>query len=59
MKIKVTLVKSVNGQKQDQRATVQALGLSKINSSAVHEDNPVIRGMARKVSHLVRVEEVQ
>lgn len=57
MKIKVTLVKSVNGRVQDQRATVQALGLSRLNSSVIHEDTPAIRGMVRKVSHLVKVEE--
>ncbi len=58
MNIKVTLVKSLNGKTQDQRATVRALGLNKLNSSAVHTDNPAIRGMIRKVSHLVAVEEI-
>ncbi|MBO5775754.1 MAG: 50S ribosomal protein L30, partial [Clostridia bacterium] len=35
------------------------LGLNKIGASKIHEDNPVIRGMIFKVSHLVRVEEVK
>ena len=57
-KIRVTLVKSVIGTPKDQRATVQTLGLNKLNSSAEHTDTPQIRGMIHKVSHLVKVEEV-
>lgn len=56
-KLKVTLVKSTIGRKQDQIATVKALGLGKTNSVAVHDDNPQIRGMINKVTHLVKVEE--
>jgi large subunit ribosomal protein L30 len=55
-KIKVTLVKSVIGTKQDHRATVRGLGLRKINSSAMLEDTPAVRGMIRKVAYLVKVE---
>jgi large subunit ribosomal protein L30 len=58
-KIKVTLVRSVIGRKEDQKRTVKALGLGRISSSRVHEDTPVIRGMVNKVSHLVNVEDVQ
>ncbi|MDP8322432.1 MAG: 50S ribosomal protein L30 [Candidatus Stygibacter australis] len=58
-KIKVTLVHSVIGRKEDQKRTVKALGLRKISSSRVHNDTPVIRGMVNKVSHLVKVEDVQ
>lgn len=58
MKIKVTLVKSVNGKPEDQRVTVRTLGLSKLNSAVVHEATPAILGMVRKVSHLVTVEEI-
>jgi large subunit ribosomal protein L30 len=57
-KIKITLTRSVIGRPEDQRATVKALGLKKTNSSVVQEDNPVIRGMVRKVEHLVTVQEV-
>jgi large subunit ribosomal protein L30 len=54
--IKVTLIKSVIGTKQDHRATVRGLGLRKLNSSAVLEDTPAVRGMIRKVAYLVRSE---
>lgn len=54
--IKVTLVKSVIGTKQDHRATVRGLGLRKINSTAVIEDTPAVRGMIRKVAYLVKCE---
>jgi large subunit ribosomal protein L30 len=43
----------------DQRLTVRALGLGKIRTTAVQEDNPTIRGMIHKVEHLVKVEEVE
>ena len=55
-KIKVTLVKSVIGTKQDHRATVRGLGLRKLNSSAVLEDTPAVRGMIHRVQYLVKVE---
>lgn len=58
-KLKITLTRSLIGYKQDQRATVRALGLGKLNSTAVQEDNPTIRGMIHKVRHLVKVEEVE
>jgi len=58
-KLKVTLVKSVIGSSESQKATVQTLGLTKINSSAEHNDTPQIRGMLRKVDHLVKVEETE
>ena len=56
--VRVTLVKSPIGYNQKQRATVEALGLGKLQSSRVHKDTPQIRGMINKVRHLVRVEEV-
>ena len=56
-KLKITLVKSVIGRKQDQIATVEALGLKKIRDVVEKDDNPAIRGMITKVSHLVSVEE--
>jgi large subunit ribosomal protein L30 len=55
-KIKVTLTRGVFGRSEKQQRTVQALGLTKINSSAVHNDNDAIRGMLSVVSHLVKVE---
>ncbi|MBN2860031.1 MAG: 50S ribosomal protein L30 [Sphaerochaetaceae bacterium] len=57
-KIKITLVRSVIGSLPKQRKTVKALGLGKIGSSIEQSDNPVIRGMVRVVSHLVKVEEM-
>lgn len=54
--IKVTLVKSVIGTKQDHRATVRGLGLRRINSFAMLEDTPAVRGMIRKVAYLVKCE---
>jgi large subunit ribosomal protein L30 len=56
--LKITLVKSVIGTKPKKRLNVKALGLGKTNSSVVQKDNPAIRGMIKKVSHLVKVEEV-
>ena len=58
-KLKITLTRSLIGNKKDQRATVRALGLGKIGTSVVQEDNPAIRGMIHKVEHLVKVEEVE
>jgi len=55
--IKITLTKS--GRIPSQRKTVVALGLGKLNSSVIKEDNPAVRGMITAVSHLVTVEEVK
>ncbi|NSL52574.1 50S ribosomal protein L30 [Calidifontibacillus erzurumensis] len=57
-KLQITLKRSVIGRPEDQRATVKTLGLRKIRQTVVHEDNPAIRGMINKVSHLVTVEEI-
>jgi len=56
--LKITLVKSTIESKKDQKATVEALGLRKVGSSVVKKDNPAIRGMIKKVEHLVEVEEI-
>ena len=55
--LKVKQIKSTIGCKKDQIATIKALGLTKIRDVAVHNDTPQIRGMLKKVSHLVEVEE--
>ncbi|MBE0690051.1 MAG: 50S ribosomal protein L30 [Anaerolineae bacterium] len=57
--VKVTLVKSPIGYAKDQKATVRALGLKRMNQTVEHNDDPAIRGMIFKVQHLVKVEEVQ
>ena len=56
--LKITLQKSLIGCKQDQIATAKALGLKKIRSSVVKQDNAAMRGMIFKIKHLVSVEEV-
>jgi len=58
-KIRVTQVRSVIDRPRDQKDTVRRLGLHRINDSIVKDDRPEIRGMIRKVQHLVRVEEVE
>ena len=53
--IKIKQIKSKIGAPIDQKRTLQALGLHKISQVVEKEDNPVIRGMIRKVHHLVAV----
>ena len=57
-KIKVTLVKSPIDRPERQKQTLKALGLNKTNASKEIEATPQILGMVRKVTHLVKVEEV-
>jgi large subunit ribosomal protein L30 len=56
-KIKVTKVRSTIKRPVDQKRTMEALGLRKINQTNEIEDSPAVRGMIKKVSHLVKVEE--
>ena len=58
-KLKVTLIKSGIGYAQDQKKTLKALGLNRLNKTMVHNDNSAIRGMLDKVRHLVSVEETK
>ena len=58
-KIKVTQVKSRIGQTVRQKATLDALGLTKMHKTVEHEATPQIMGMVGKISHLVNVEEVK
>jgi large subunit ribosomal protein L30 len=53
----ITWKRSTIGRTNDQKATIQALGLRRLNQSVVKEDSPVIRGMIEKVQHLVEVTE--
>jgi large subunit ribosomal protein L30 len=53
--LKVQLVRSPIGCKQDHRATVRGLGLRKVNSVRELEDTPAVRGMINKVDYLVRL----
>ncbi|MGE4282933.1 MAG: 50S ribosomal protein L30 [Clostridia bacterium] len=57
-KLRIKLVKSVIGRKDDHIATVKALGLKRIRDIVEQQDTPQIRGMVNKVSHLVEVEEI-
>lgn len=57
-KLQITLVRSIIGRDEKQRATVASLGLRKIRHTVVKEDSPGLRGMVNKVSHLVKVEEI-
>ena len=55
-KLSVTWVKSDIGYAKDQRKTIKALGLHRLNHSVTHDDSASIRGMINKVRHLVKVE---
>ncbi len=57
-KLKITLKHSPIGRNQNQRATLVGLGLRKLNKTVELEDTPSIRGMVKKVLHLVEVQEV-
>jgi large subunit ribosomal protein L30 len=56
--LRITLVKSPIGYSSRQKGTVRALGLRRLNQTVVQRDDPVIRGMVTKVSHLLEVEEL-
>jgi large subunit ribosomal protein L30 len=58
-KLEVTLKRSVIGSNRAQRATVRGLGLRRINHTRVLENTPAVRGMVKKVIHLVDVAEVE
>ena len=58
-KLKVTLVKSTIGAIPKHRATVEAMGLRKLNKTIVLPDNAATRGQIQQIRHLVKVEEVE
>lgn len=57
-KVKIKQIKSTIRKPLRQKMTIKSLGLGKINRVVEHEATPQIRGMIRKVAHLVQVEEV-
>ncbi|MCH4890501.1 50S ribosomal protein L30 [Acidaminobacter sp. JC074] len=57
-KLKIKLVKSTIGRKPKHRATIQALGLRKLNQVVEKEDNAQMRGMIQQVGYLLEVEEI-
>ena len=59
MKLRIQLVNSLIGRPDTQRKVVVALGLKKLNSVVEREDIPSVRGMVKKVSHLLKVEEIK
>ncbi len=58
-KLKITQTQSIIDRIEPQKRTIRALGLGRPNYSVVKNDTPQIRGMIRKVIHLVKVEEIQ
>jgi len=55
--LKITLKRSAIGRNKGQRATLRGLGLRRLHSTAELEDTPSVRGMVKKVIHLVEVQE--
>ena len=58
-KIKIIQTRSIIDRPKNKKKTIEALGLGRPNWERVHNDTPQIRGMIRKVTHLVRVEEIK
>ena len=56
--LRITWKKSAIGYKEDQKRTIQALGLKRLGHTVEHSDTRAIRGMITKVRHLVEVDEV-
>ena len=56
--IKVTLVKSMIGRPESHRNVLRGMGLTKVNRTVELKDTPSTRGMVKKVSHLVKMEEI-
>ena len=56
--LKVTQIKSIISEKQNQRDTLRTLGLKRIGQSVVREDSQQLQGYLRAVAHLVKVEEI-
>ena len=54
---KITLVRSHIGKPANQKAVLQGLGLTRMNKTVILKDTPEVRGMIRRVSHLLKVEE--
>ncbi len=56
--LRITLVRSTIGRPADQGRTVRSLGLRRMHHTVLRPDQPAIRGMVQKISHLLKVEEV-
>jgi large subunit ribosomal protein L30 len=57
-KLKLTQIRSIIDRPVNQKRTIEALGLGRPNYVKIHKDTPQIRGMVRKVNHLLKVEEI-
>jgi large subunit ribosomal protein L30 len=57
--LKITQIKSAIDFEKSQKETVRLLGIKKLHQTVYHKDTPQIRGMIRKISHLLKVEEVE
>ncbi|RPH95821.1 50S ribosomal protein L30 [candidate division KSB1 bacterium] len=58
-KLKVTLIRSTSGRPRQQRLTAQALGFHRMHQTRIVPDNPAMRGMIDKISHLLKWEAVE
>ena len=58
VKLEITQIRSLSGRPEIQRRTVRALGLTKNQTSVVHNDTPAIRGMINKIPHMLKVREI-
>ena len=58
-KLKITQIKSIIDRPKTQKLTMESLGLKKLNYSVIHNDIPQIKGMIKKVAHLIKVEEIE
>jgi len=58
VKLEITQIRSLSGRPETQRRTVRALGLTKNQTSVVHDDTPAIRGMINKIPHMLKVREI-
>jgi large subunit ribosomal protein L30 len=59
LKLKVTQIRSGINRPKDQKLTLRGLGLTKMHKSVILNDTPPIRGMIRKIVHLIEVEPVE
>ena len=57
-KLNIKQVRSAIGRKSDQKKTLVALGITKVGSEVIHNDTPQIKGMIKKIGHLLEVSEI-
>lgn len=57
--LRIRQIKSNINRKQDHKATLRALGITRMGQTVYHDDNPVIRGMVNKISYMLEVTEVE